>query len=87
MSITSMHLLPRESEEDNASQNIIYGIYFLLTSVSFCLIVESIVIAASHLNKVFGSSVLLEEIKMIFFGLFLCDTIAAGIEARDGFLS
>ena len=24
---------------------------------------------------------------MIFFGLFLCDTIAAGIEARDGFLS
>ena len=59
MSITSTHSLPKESEEDNASQNIIYGIYFLLTSVSFCLTVESIVIAASHLNKVFGSSVLL----------------------------
>ena len=58
MSITSTHSLPKESEEDNASQYYLWYI-FPLTSVSFCLIFESIVIAASHLNKVVGSSVLL----------------------------
>ena len=51
MSMSSMRSLPKESEEDKATQNIIYGIFFPK------LISNSIVIATSHLNKVFGSSV------------------------------
>ena len=51
---TSLKPLTKESDEDNASQNIVYFLFPIVY-----LIVKSILIAVSHMNKVFGSSVLL----------------------------
>ena len=51
-------------------------VYFSLNFCFVCLIVKSIVIAASYLNKVFGSCVLLQKLELYFLGYFYAPHLA-----------